>query len=52
MTKFVVNFTLNLDKVCRKSADFQNKFQERLKVKTSELGNRDQIEIIKIDILN
>ncbi len=31
--------------------EFQNKFRERLKVKTLELLNPDQIEINKINIL-
>ncbi len=32
--KCLENFTLNLRKVCRKSVELQNKFRERLKVKT------------------
>ncbi len=37
LRKFGVNFTLNLGKVCRKPAEFQNSFRECLKVKTLEL---------------
>ncbi len=37
LRKFLENFTLNLGKVCTKSVEFQNKFRERLKVKTLEL---------------
>ncbi len=33
LRKFLENFTLNLETVCRKSVEFQNKFRERLKVK-------------------
>ncbi len=37
LKNFLGNFTLNLGKVCRKSVKFENKFGERLKVKTFEL---------------
>ncbi len=37
LRKFLGNFTLNFRKVCRKPGEFQNKFRERLKVKTLEL---------------
>ncbi len=37
LCKCLGNFTLNLEKVFRQTVEFQNKFRERLKVKTCEL---------------
>ncbi len=40
-------FTLNLGK----AVEFQNKFRERLKVKTFGSENLDQVEVTEINIL-
>ncbi len=37
LTKLLRKFTLNFWKLCRKSVEFQNKFGERLNVKTLKL---------------
>ncbi len=49
--KILEKFPINLGKVCRKFVEFQNKFRERLKVKTSELWNLHQVEMNEINIL-
>ncbi len=37
LRKLLGNFTFNFWKVCGKSVEFQNKFGERLNIKTSKL---------------